>query len=220
MIPARRVALRQAASIALAVMPFGLAFGVECTEAGLSASEAAGFSVFVFSGSAQFAAVDIIGDGGTAVSAAVAGLLLNLRSIAFGVVMAPALAGAWWKRAVWSQLMIDESTAVGSAQTTLADQRFGYLVAGVALFVTWNVSTLAGVLAFSSAGDVITDWGIDATIPAAFLALLWPRLRTRDQRTAAAAGAAIALVLAPIAPPGVPIIAAGFGVVAGWRVSP
>jgi predicted branched-subunit amino acid permease len=220
MIRTRRLALRQAASVALAVVPFGLAFGVACTEAGLRPWEAAGFSAFVFSGSAQFAAVDIIGDGGTAVSAVVAGLLLNLRSIAFGVAMAPALAGALWKRAVWSQLMIDESTAVGSAQTTLADQRFGYLAAGVALFVTWNTSTLVGVLAFSSAGDVITDWGIDATIPAAFLALLWPRLRARDQRAAAAAGAAIALVLAPIAPAGVPIIAAGLGVVAGWRMSP
>jgi predicted branched-subunit amino acid permease len=199
------------------VTPFGVAFGIACTEAGLAVWQASAFSVLVFTGSAQFAAVGVIGDGGTAVSAIAAGALLNLRSLAFGVVMASALHGPWWKRAAWSQLMIDESTAVGSAQTDLRLRRYGYLCGGVAVFVAWNVSTLVGAAALSSSGDLVTDWGIDAAIPAVFLALVWPRLADRGQRHSALLGAVIALALLPIAPPGVPILAAGIGVVAGWR---
>jgi len=45
--------------------------------------------------------------------------------------------------------------------------------------------------------------------PAAFLALIWPRLRSgRAERAAAAGGALIALATVPFVPPGVPIILA------------
>lgn len=182
--------------------------------------EASAFSVFVFAGSAQFAAVEVIGDGGSALSAIAAGLLLNLRSLAFGVVMTSAFPAAWWKRALGAQLMIDETTAVGSAQPDPRWRWKGYLWTGLILFVAWNLSTLVGAAGLSSAGDVVSDWGLDATIPAAFLALLWPRLSYPGQRRTAGIGALVALALVPVAPPGVPILAAGVGVVAGWRDRP
>lgn len=201
-------------------MPFGVAFGIASTEAGLAVWQASAYSLLVFTGSAQFAAVGVIGDGGSAVSAIAAGVLLNVRSLAFGVVMASALQGPWWKRALWSQLMIDETTALGSAQADLKLRRYAYLFTGVVLFVAWNLSTLVGAAALSSSGDLVTDWGIDAAIPAVFLALLWPRLSDPGQRRSALVGGAIAVALLPIAPPGVPILVAGLGVVAGWRSAP
>lgn len=198
-------------------MPFGVAFGITGTEAGLAVWQASAFSMLVFTGSAQFAAVGVIGDGGSAVSAVAAGTLLNLRSLAFGVVMASALQGPWWKRAAWSQLMIDETTALGSAQDDLRWRRYAYLFCGAAVFTSWNLSTLVGAAALSSSGDLVEDWGIDAAIPAAFLALLWPRLADPAQRRSALVGGVVALALVPVAPPGVPILAAAIGVVAGWR---
>jgi predicted branched-subunit amino acid permease len=198
-------------------MPFGVAFGIACSDAGLTVWQASAFSAFVFTGSAQFAAVGVLGDGGSAVSAVAAGALLNLRSLAFGVVMASALRGPWWKRAAWSQLMIDETTALGSSQTDLRWRRYAYLFSGFTVFTAWNLSTLVGAAALSSAGDVVRDWGLDAAIPAAFLALLWPRLAQRPQARTALLGAVVAIALVPVAPPGVPILAAGLGVLAGWR---
>lgn len=215
-----RAVRRQAWSIALAVTPFGLAFGAAATEAGLTVWEASCFSVFVFAGSAQFAAVEIIGQGGAAISAIAAGLLLNLRSLAFGVAMAPSLKGSWWRRALWSQLMIDETTAVGTSLPAGTQRRYGYLYAGVVLFSVWNLSTVVGAAALPSGGDVVTDWGIDAAIPAAFLALLWPRLANSDQRRTALAGAAVALALVPLAPAGIPVIAAAAGVLFAGRAGP
>lgn len=210
----RRELLRQAASISLAVAPFGIVFGVACAEADLSPLVAAGYSMLVFAGSAQFAVVDVLGDGGTVAAAVTAGVLLNLRSLAFGVVMAPVLEGPVWKRALLSQLMIDESTAVGTARPEPRWRRYGFVAAGLGVFVLWNLATLVGVSAISSSGDLIERTGLDAAAPAAFLALVWPRLVDGPQRRVALAGAAIALVLVPVAPPGVPIVAAVVGVAA------
>ena len=211
----------QALSIALAVAPFGVAFGVVCSEAGLSVWEALGFSTLVFSGSAQFAAVSVLSDGGSAVAAVTSGLLLNLRSLAFGVAMAGALRGPRWWRALAAQLMIDESTAVGSVQRTDALRRYGYLAGGIAVFVLWNLTTVLGASVLSSSEQLIEDLGIDATIPAAFLALVWPRLSDPEQRLIAAVGAGIAVALVPVAPAGVPIIAAAAAVALArpWRAS-
>ena len=187
---ARRVIRRQAASIIAAVAPFGIVFGASAATAGFTLLEAIGFSALIFGGSSQFAAAEILGDGGSVASAAIAGLLLNVRSLAFGVIMAPAL------------------------------RRYGYLCAGIGVFIVWNITTVLGHLVLSDAGDLISDLGLDAAGPAAFLALLWPRLRQRPQLRTAFAGAAIALVLVPIAPPGVPILAAIAGVLAAGRQAP
>lgn len=202
-----------------AVAPFGVVFGASAATAGLTLLEALGFSMLIFGGSSQFAAVEILGDGGSVAAAAAAGLLLNVRSLAFGVIMAPALTGALWQRAAMSQLMIDESTAVGSAQVERRWRRYGYLVAGIGVFVVWNLTTLIGHGLFANAGDLITDLGLDAAGPAAFLALLWPRLAHRPALRTALAGAAIALVLVPLAPAGIPILAAMAGVVAAGRTT-
>lgn len=193
-------------------MPFGVAFGVICTQAGLSPLAALGYSTLVFTGSAQFAAVAVIGAGGTVVAAVVAGLLLNLRCVAFGIVMAPSFPRSRWRRALASQLMIDESTAVGTSTDDPDLRWFGYLAGGLAVFVSWNLSTLAGATLVPGTGTLVTDLGIDATIPAAFLALLWPRLADATQRAIAVVGAVIALVLVPLVPAGLPIVASGLAV--------
>lgn len=208
----RRAIRRQALSISLSVMPFGVAFGVSCVQAGLSLAEAMGFSLLVFTGGSQFAAVRVLTDGGTAAAALTAGLLLALRSLAYGVVMAPALGEKprWW-RALASQWMIDETMAVGASQTGKEAQRYGYLLTGAMLYTSWNVSTAVGAL-LSEAGDLVTTFGIDATIPAAFLALVWPRLMDPWQRRVVLGGAVIAVLLVPVAPAGIPIIAAGVAV--------
>ena len=204
---------RRAFAIGLAVAPFGLAFGVLCAEAGLSALQAAAFSVFVFAGSSQLAAVGVLVDGGTAAAAVAAGLLLNVRSIAFGIAVAPALRGPWWWRAAVSQLVIDESTAVGTAERDLPGVRYGFLAGGISVFVLWNAATLLGVTLVGGLGDMLLSLGVDAAIPASFLALLAGRLGTLDERVTAAAGAVLAFALVPIAPPGIPILAAALGAV-------
>jgi predicted branched-subunit amino acid permease len=212
----RRIALR-AVSIALATTPFGLTFGAIAGASGLTLLETMGFSLFVFTGSAQFAAVAILGEGGAVGAAVSAGLLLNLRSLAFGILLAPDLRGPLWWRALVSQLVIDESTAVATVEEDTAARRWGFLAGGIAVFTLWNLSTLVGAAVVATAGDAIMRFGLDATIPAAFLGLLWPRMGEPDQSRVALVGAAIALALTPFLPPGVVVVAAVLAVLAGRR---
>jgi predicted branched-subunit amino acid permease len=217
----RRRIHRQALSIALALAPFGIVFGVACVEADLGLAEAIGFSAVVFTGSAQFAAVGVLGDGGGVLAAITAGLLLNIRSLAFGVLLAPSLTGRVGTRALLAQLVIDESTAVATVQDEHRWRRHGFLAGGLAVFAVWNLTTVIGVLLASVDDGFITDLGLDAAAPAAFLALLWPRLVGAggdDGRRIAVAGGLIAAVAVPLAPPGIPILLAGFGVLAARRV--
>jgi len=219
----RRRIQRQAASIAVALAPFGVVFGVACAQAGLGVAEAVGFSAFVFAGSSQFAAVGVLADGGGAVTAIGAGLLLNLRSLAFGVLLAPALTGRFATRAALAQLVIDESTAVATAQDETRWQRYGFLAGGLAVFAVWNLTTVVGVLLASAGDDFITDLGLDVAAPAAFLALLWPRLTGPDGgrgRRIAAAGAVVTVVALPLVPAGLPILLAGLGVLAAGTSRP
>mgnify|MGYP001391673026 CR=1 FL=1 len=211
--PLRRSIRAQAVSIGFAIAPFGLAFGALCTEAGVGIWEALGFSALVFGGSSQFAAVSVLADEGTVIAAVTSGLLLNLRSLAFGVSMAPSLQGSFFWRACISQLMIDESTAVASAQSTHNNRRYGYLWGGLSVFVLWNLMTLIGVSVLSETKSLITDLGIDATIPAAFLGLIWGKLTNPTHRVIGIIGAVIAFVLVPVTPAGLPVIAAAAGVI-------
>lgn len=209
----RRSIRAQAISIGLAISPFGLAFGALCAESGIGVWEALGFSSLVFGGSSQFAAVSVLADDGTVIAAVTAGLLLNLRSLAFGVSMAPSLKGSLLWRAGASQLMIDESTAIGSSQSTHELRRYGYLWGGLSVFVLWNATTLIGVSVLSEAESLITDLGIDATIPAAFLGLIWNKLENAKHRVVALIGAITALILIPITPAGIPVIAAASAII-------
>jgi predicted branched-subunit amino acid permease len=209
----RRSIRAQAISIGLAISPFGLAFGALCAESGIGVWEALGFSSIVFGGSSQFAAVSVLADDGTVIAAITAGLLLNLRSLAFGVSMAPSLKGSFLWRAGVSQLMIDESTAIGSSQATHELRRYGYLWGGLSVFVLWNATTLIGVSVLSEAESLITDLGIDATIPAAFLGLIWNKLENTKHRAVAVIGAITALILIPFTPAGIPVIAAATAII-------
>jgi predicted branched-subunit amino acid permease len=66
----------------------------------------------------------------------------------------------------------------------------------------------AGPAPLAGSGIDTSALGLDAAAPAIFLALLWPQL-SRERAGAVALGAAVvALGLIPLAPAGVPIIAA------------
>jgi len=213
----RRQIQRQAASIALALTPFGVVFGVACAQAGLGVPEAVGFSALVFTGSAQFAAVGVLDDGGGVATAITAGLLLNIRCLAFGLLLAPALTGPTGVRALLSQLVIDESTAVATAEDDPRWRRYGFLAGGLGVFTVWNLTTVAGVLLASGDDDFIADLGLDAAPAAAFLALLWPRLvgdGGAQGRRIAIAGGLVAAATVPLLPAGLPILLAGLGVLA------
>ncbi len=203
------VAARQGLAVALATSAYGVSFGAVSVASGLDVWQTCVLSLLMFTGGSQFAFVGVIAAGGLAAApAAIASsVLLGVRNAAYAMRMAPIVGGGGWRKAAATQFTIDESTAVALAQTEPRARQTGFWVTGIAIWVGWNLSTLLGALL----GDVLGDprtYGLDAAAAAAFLALLWPRLRGRQPLAVAAGAAAVAALLTPWLMPGIPVIAA------------
>ena len=208
-----RDGVRLALPLAPAVLLFAASFGLLAVEAGMGALGAVAMSATTFAGSAQFAAASIVESGGGAVAAIVAALLLNARYVPLSLAVAPIFPGSRGRRFRDSQLIVDESWALSGRSG-----RFEYGVlagAGLLLYVLWVGGTALGTVV----GDLLDPEaiGLDAAFPALFLALLAPYLRSRSALATALVAGAITLVLLPLAPAGVPIVAASLAALIGLR---
>jgi 4-azaleucine resistance transporter AzlC len=203
---------RDIAAIAVAVAAYGLAFGALATATGLEVVQVAAMSLLVFAGGSQFAFVGVLAAGGSPLSAAVPGLLLNSRLAAFGLLIRPLLTGSRLRRLAGTHLMSDENTAMTMAAPPHEQSRVYWRVSA-AIFVAWNTSTIAGAIAGAAIDP--ERFGLDVAFPATFVALLIPLLRQPGGVTAAVVGFAVALATTPVLPPGLPISLAVVGAAAG-----
>jgi predicted branched-subunit amino acid permease len=201
--------LRTSLGVGVATGAYGLSYGALGTSAGLSVVQTCALSVLMFSGGSQFALIGVLGGGGNAVSGSASAMLLGARNALYGARLAPVLGLRGLRRAVGAQVVVDESTAVAlryEPEGVLA-ARLGFWATGLAIFVLWNLSMLVGAVLGNQLGDP-RDFGLDAAAPAAFLALLAPRLRGRSPWLTALAGAAVAVAVVPLVPAGVPVLLA------------
>ncbi|WDZ84107.1 AzlC family ABC transporter permease [Micromonospora cathayae] len=204
----RRAVLSDAAGVGVAVGALGLSFGALAVLAGLSVLQTCALSLLMFSGASQFAVVGVLAAGGGALTAAATATLLGVRNALYGLNLSSLLRVRGPGRLGGAQLVIDESAAMALVRDEPRQARLAFWATGVAVFVCWNVATLAGALG----ARVLPDpeaLGLDVAAPAAFLALLAPRLRNRRLWAVAVAAAATALVAVPLLPSGLPILVAG-----------
>jgi len=188
-----------------------VAFGAAAVANGFSVLQSCLLSLLTFSGASQFAVIGVLGAGGTAVSGIATASLLGIRNGLYGVIMAPRLKVKGFKRIIAAQVTIDESTGVALSQEvrSIEAMRQGFWLTGFGVFFFWNLFTLAGALGAQAMGD-IRAWGLDSAVPAAFLGLVWPRLKTTSDRALAIGCAVFAVAMTPILPAGLPIIATAF----------
>ena len=159
----------------------------------------------MFTGASQFALVGVVGGGGSVWAGAAAAALLGSRNALYGLRLSSLLNVRGLRRVVASQFVIDETTAMAIAREDPALSRFAFWATGLALFTLWNLGTLAGALATHALSNPKV-LGLDAAPPAAFLALLAPRLRAREPLAIALASAVVAIAVLPFVPPGVPLL--------------
>ena len=210
-----RAGLRAGVPYAIAGGIVALSFGVLARQAGFSAIGAIVMSAIVFAGSAQFAAIAIIAGGGGVGAAIGAAALMNSRFLSMGVALAPSLSGRALRRAAQGQTVVDASWAMANRGDGRFDRHFLFGASAVQ-YVTWTIGTTAGAVGGTALGDP-RALGLDAIFPAFFLALLLPEVRDRRSRSVALAGALVALALVPVAPPGVPVLAASLAALVGLR---
>ena len=218
----RAATLRDAVGLGVAVGLYGTAFGAAAAAAGLSPLQALTMSLLMFTGASQFALVGVLGAGGGAVAAVAGALLLGTRNTVYGVRLLPLLRprGAW-RRMATAHWVIDETTALAVSAPERALARLAFTAGGATIFTLWNATTLVGALGAAALGTTARA-ALDAVVPAAFLALLWPRLQpgfpeAAAQRRVALGGAVVALALTPFVPAGVQVVAAVVAVALAGR---
>ena len=203
--PARRKIDRDALSIAIASGAYALSFGAISTASGLSLLQTMALSLLMFTGASQFALVGIVASGGSIWAGAATAALLGTRNALYAVRLSTLLRVSGLRRFAAAQLVIDESTAMAIARDDESESRLAFWVTGLLLFAFWNACTLIGALATSALPDPKV-LGLDAAPPAAYLALLAPRLRAREPLAIAMAAGLVALICLPFVPAGIPLL--------------
>lgn len=206
--PAVRIGL----SLSVATGLYGISFGALSVAAGLTFWQTVALSALMFTGGSQFAFIGVLSGGGAGASALGAATLLGVRNAVYGMSMNALVRPRGWKRVLAAHVTIDESNAAASSQTDPVEERRGFWVAGLGVWVLWNLFTVLGALLGNALGDP-ARWGLDGAAVAAFLGLLWPRLSAREPVAVAAVCALVTALTIPVLPPGVPILVAA--VVAG-----
>lgn len=208
-------AARAGLAIAVAISLYGISFGALAVAAGLSIWQTVALSALMFTGGSQFAFIGVISSGGAGAAAFSAATLLSVRNTIYAVQLKALLNPAGAKKYAAAQVTIDETMATATAQSTPAEQRRGFWVTGIACWTGWNVATVIGALL----GDFIAEpeaLGLDGAVVAAFLGLLWPRLKSREPWALAVVAALVTTLTMPLVPSGVPIlIAAAVAIVWG-----
>lgn len=201
-------------SIAAAVGVYGVSFGALAVAAGLDVWQACALSALMFTGGSQFAFIGVIAGGGTGAAAWAAATLLGVRNGVYGMQLKALIRPPARLIPLMAHLTIDESTATATAQDDHDERVRGFWTAGLGVFLLWNVFTLIGAVAGDALGDP-KSWGLDGAAVAAFLGLLWPRLKGRDPVAIAVVAALVTAVAMPLVPPGIPVLIAAV-VTAGW----
>ena len=187
---------------------FGVVFGALGIETGLSPLQVQGLSLFVFAGSAQFVAVQLIGQGVAPALVVLTILLVNLRHALYSASLAPYLSHLplrW--RMTLAYLLTDEAFAVSAPRYRQPDNANAHghtLGAGLALWVEWQLSTAVGIVFGARLPPTLA---LEFALPLTFLAMLIPTLVDRPAWAAAIAGGVLSLLLR-----GLPY---GLGLVAG-----
>ena len=208
MTPATKVGL----SIAVATGLYAISYGALGVAAGLNVWQVSALSLLMFTGGSQFAFIGVIAGGGAPGAAFGAATLLGVRNAVYGMQVKSMLKPRGWRKYAAVHVTIDESIATAAGQSDPAEQKRGFWVAGVGIYVMWNIFTIVGALLGDALGDP-KAWGLDGAAVAAFLGLLWPRLKSAEPIAIASVCALATIIVVPLVPPGVPILVAA--VIAG-----
>ena len=209
--------MRAALPLVIPTALIGASFGVAAATSGWGTVAPIVMSAIVFSGAAQFATLAVLSAGGSVITAIVAATLVASRFLAIGVALGPSMRGGKVRRALEGQAVVD-------ASLILAKTGEGALRGQAPARHRRCRSTWAGRSGPSGAcwrASSIPDpktLGLDALFPAFFLVLVWTELNDRAARVTAVAATLIAAVLIPIAPPGIPVVAATAAVLVGRAV--
>ena len=207
--------------LAPGVAVYGLVFGALAGERGLSWLQSLFMSVFVYSGSAQLAALQVWSAEASAVLALVLRVVaINARYLLYSAAIQPWLSQVPRPQALGALFLLgDGSWALAMREYAAGYRDAGFILgSGLAGFIPWICGTLAGYLLASEMPDP-RAWGLDFMLPAFAAAIGISLWRGRADLGPLVGALAVALPLAVWAPSGWTVVLAGLaaGVAGGLR---
>lgn len=213
-VPLDRGVIKAIFLVCLADGIVGLSYGSLAAAEGFPLWVPLMLSTLVLAGASEFLFIGIVAGGGSPITAAAAGLLVNARHLPFGIAVKD-LVGRGGRSLLGCHIMNDESVVFGISQSQLAQRRAAYWVCGLGIFTIWPLSVISGAYLGRFIPDVSVI-GLDAVFPAILIALIFPALRQRRTRLPAMIGTALSVGVTPFVPAGMPVLFSLLGLL-GWR---
>ncbi len=198
--------VKNIALVCIADLIVGISYGALAHSQGFDWWVPLMLSIFVLAGASEFLFIGVVFSGGSPLSAALAGLLVNSRHIPFSFAVSE-LTGKGAKSLLGYHIMNDESVVFGLAQDSEREKTAAFWLCGLGILICWPVGVVIGEIL----GSFIQDThalGMDAMFPAIILALSLPALKDKRLRLAAIVGAVVAVVTTPVLPAGIPVLLA------------
>ncbi|AEG92892.1 AzlC family ABC transporter permease [Ramlibacter tataouinensis] len=206
--------------LAPGVALYGLVFGVLAGERGLSWLQALLMSVFVYSGSAQLAALEVWASASGLAALLLTILAINARYVLYGAALQPWLAPLPRRHALGSLFLLgDGSWVLSMREWERGERDAGFVLgSGLAGLLPWLGGTVAGHLLTSGLPDP-RAWGLDFMLPAFAAAIAISVWRGRGDLAVLAVAGVTALLLHRLVPGGWYIVGAGLaaGAMGAWR---
>ncbi|MGG4607324.1 AzlC family ABC transporter permease [Providencia sp. Me31A] len=198
--------VKNIALVCIADLIVGVSYGALAISQGFDWWIPLTLSILVLAGASEFLFIGVIFSGGSPISAALAGLLVNSRHIPFSFAVSE-LAGKGAKSLLGYHIMNDESVVFGLAQETQAEKRAAFWLCGIGILLCWPIGVVIGEVLGSFIDDTHI-FGMDAMFPAIILALSLPALTDKRLRLTAIIGAVVAVATTPVLPAGLPVLLA------------
>lgn len=213
-VPLDRGVIKAIFLVCLADGIVGLSYGSLAAAEGFPLWVPIALSTLVLAGASEFLFIGIVAGGGSPLTAAAAGLLVNARHLPFGIAVKD-LVGIGSRSLLGCHIMNDESVVFGISQPKLAQRRAAYWICGLGIFTIWPLSVIGGAVIGRFIPDV-SAIGLDAVFPAILIALIFPALRQRRTLIPATLGTALSVLATPFVPAGMPVLFSLLGLLS-WR---
>ena len=162
----------------LAVLPWGILCGSLAIQRGFTEVEALLMPLFVFAGSAQLVATELIANNASLLTILFTTFIISSRHFLYGLALRSKLQilPSRWRYSL-GFLLTDELFALsGHKKAFLGRLRLLYaLVAGGSFYLFWLVWNIVGIIAGSFLPD-LTNIGLDFAIAVTFIALVIPNV--------------------------------------------
>lgn len=203
--------------LCLAVLPWGLLAGSIAVNSGLTSTQAVALSAFIFAGAAQLVTISMVAAGSGFIAIVLTIFIITAQHLLYALILREHVSKMPLRRRLpVAFLLTDELFAVAVGNSKFS---FAYLLgAGLCMYITWLIYTVAGVILAASVPN-LADYHLDFSIVATFTAIVVPMIKNLSTLIGVVVSLVLSLVLNSLAIGGAMVIAGLIGMLAAVLVA-